>query len=176
MPKFRTQFDPAPDIAQNPGSPVKVLYAPKYDQNGIWHLEEIGKHDLYGEIQSHAASVDIHVLLAMYQNGDIGALARVQGAYGDFTQMPTTFAEALNTLLAAEQYFDGLPKDVRAGFNNDFHQFIATMDMPDWSSKLGIAQPGLEGLLNTPQAPSEPSPTPDTPPVSPAPTAPPTAS
>lgn len=161
MAKFKTQYDDHARVHVDPGDPVKTLYGPIFDKNGVMSLQEIGKHDLYGEIQSHADSVDINVLLARYAQGDVGALARVQGAYGDFTQMPSTFAEALNTMIAAEQYFMGLPVDVRAQFGHDFHQFIASMDTPEWTSKLGIAQPGAESLLNTPSpAPAEPSPAP----------------
>lgn len=166
MVKFKTQYDDHPRVHVDPGDPVKVLYGPIFDKNGVMSLQEIGKHDLYGEIQSHADSVDINVLLARYANGDVGALARVQGAYGDFTQMPSTFAEALNTMIAAEQYFMGLPVETRAQFGHDFHQFIASMDTPEWSSKLGIAQPGVDSLLSTPSAPapaapaSEPAPAP----------------
>lgn len=121
-------------------------------------LKEIGKHDLYAEIQSHKDSVDIHVLLSMYNNGDPGALTRIQGAYGDFTRMPSTFAEALNTMIAAEQYFNGLPVDVRAQFGHDFHQFIASMDSPDWAARMGVAGPGPDGLFNQPSpGPVEPS-------------------
>lgn len=163
MAKFKTQYDDHARVHVDPGDPVKTLYGPIFDKNGVMSLQEIGKHDLYGEIQSHADSVDINVLLARYAQGDVGALARVQGAYGDFTQMPATFAEALNTMIAAEQYFMGLPVDVRAQFGHDFHQFIASMDTPEWTSKLGIGQPGVESLLSTPvpsEAPSNVSQTP----------------
>lgn len=141
MPKFFTQFDPPKDVIQNPGSRIKILYGPIFDKNGIMSLQEIGTHDLYSEIQSHADSVDIYVLLKRYQQGDIGALSRVQGAYGDFTQMPKTFAEALNTMIAAEQYFNGLPVETRAMFGHSFQQFIASMDSSDWTAKLGLEPP-----------------------------------
>lgn len=177
MKNFRTQYDKQVPIYEHTGSPVKTLYAPVFSQEGVMDLKEIGKHDLYQEIQSHRDSVDIHVLLSMYNNGDPGALSRIQGAYGDFTKMPTTFAEALNTMIAAEQYFNGLPVDVRAKFGHDFHQFIATMDTPDWTTRMGLDQPGKDGLFNEPSTapgavstPSEPAPATPTPatPVSPA--------
>ncbi|UPW41778.1 internal scaffolding protein [Peromfec virus RodF7_12] len=138
---FRTQYDKPARFIQEPGTPIKTLYGPKYDENGVLHLIETGKANLYQEIQSHADSVDIHVLLQRYQQGDVGVLARVQGAYGDFTQMPHTFAEALNTMIAAETYFMGLPKDTRAKFNNSFQQFIAQMDSPTWASDVGFKPP-----------------------------------
>lgn len=145
--KFRTQYDVRQPVFQPAGSPIKITYGPKFDGNGRMYLVETGKENLYDYIQSHADSVDIHVILKQYQNGDVSVLSRVQGAYGDFTQMPKTFAEALNTLIAAEQYFNGLPVDVRAQFGHNFNQFIASMDAPDFTSRMGIA----------PQAPVEPS-------------------
>lgn len=139
MPSFRTQFDPSPVIYAEPGDPVKILYGPIFDEHGVMDLVETGKENLYDYIQSHADSVDIHVLLKQYaESGDPGIFARVQGAYGDFTQMPTTFAGALNTLIAAEQYFDGLPVEVRAQFGHSFQQFIAAMDKSDFATRMGV--------------------------------------
>lgn len=150
MPEFKTQFDAHPRLISEPGCPVKQLYQPKYRDNGTWYLVESGVHDLYAEIQSHAGSVDIHEILRRFAQGDVGALERIQGAYGDFTQMPTTFAEALNTMLAAEQYFLGLPTETRAKFNHDYRQFIAAFDSPESLAALG--------LFDTPAAPAAPVP------------------
>lgn len=146
MPEFATQFTAHPRLISEPGSPVKQLYQPKYRDDGTWYLIEAGVHDLYAEIQSHAGSVDIHEILRRFAQGDVGALERIQGAYGDFTQMPTTFAEALNTMLAAEQYFLGLPVETRAQFNHDYRQFIAAFDSPESLASLG--------LFDTPSAPT----------------------
>lgn len=168
MTKFKTQYDNHPRLHCEPGTRVKTLYGPIFDKNGVMSLQEIGKHNLYDEIQSHADSVDIHVLLQRYAQGDVGVFARVQGAYGDFTQMPRTFAEALNTMIAAEQYFNGLPVDVRAQFGHSFQQFIASMDAPDFTSRMGITPdvpPGPAGNIGEAPAGSDQKPTPDTPPA-----------
>lgn len=171
MTKFATQFDDHARVHCDPGNPVKTLYGPIFDKNGVMSLQEIGKHNLYDEIQSHADSVDIHVLLQRYAQGDVGVFARVQGAYGDFTQMPRTFAEALNTMIAAEQYFNGLPVDVRAQFGHSFQQFIASMDAPDFTSRMGIAPDpssvvdDSRGNIGEALAGSDQKPTPDTPPA-----------
>lgn len=135
---FRTQYDPSERVYSEPGSPVKTLYSPVFDKAGVWHLEESGKHDLYAEIQSHADSVDIHIILQRFESGDVSVLQRVQGTYGDFTSMPKTFAEALNTMIAAEQYFMSLPVETRAQFGHNFNQFIASMDAADFTQRMGI--------------------------------------
>lgn len=182
MAKFRTQYDDHARVFLDPGSRVKTLYSPIYDDQGVWHLEESGKEDLYGYIQSHAMSVDINVLLKQYQLGDIDALQKVQGTYGDFTQAPKTFAEALNVMIAAEQYFLSLPVETRAVFHHNLNEFIASMDSPDWTAKAGITPPepvsdssqSNPGAVPTPlvtagqngaQAPSQPSASPSTAPA-----------
>lgn len=144
MANFRTQYDTFDKPASEAGSRIKTLYGPIYDDKGIIGLKEIGTHDLYSEIQSHADSVDIHVLLKMYQNGDTSVFSRVQGAYGDFTQMPSTFAEALNTMIAAEQYFNSLPVETKAKFGHSFSQFLAGMDSPTWAADAGIELPSVD--------------------------------
>lgn len=162
--KFATQYDPHDRIHCDPGSRIHTLYSPVFNKDGVMSLTETGTEDLYDYIQSHADSVDIHVILKQFAAGDVSVLSRVQGAYGDFTQMPKTFAEALNTMVAAEQYFMSLPVDVRAQFGHNFNQFIASMDQSDFTTKMGIA-PQVE----TPSPAPSPAPASDPPPASPAP-------
>ncbi|AXF52780.1 MAG: internal scaffolding protein [Microviridae sp.] len=172
--RFATQYDDLPRVYEPAGSRDKQLYSPMYDSRGVLYLEPSGKHDLYAEIQSHRDSVDIHVLLARYRNGDEAALQRIQGAYGDFTHMPKTFAEALNVMTAAQQYFLGLPVETRAKFGHDFNRFIAAMDGPTWYSDVGFAPPvpddnmpeasqKPDGIKTAPETPgtSSPAPAPD---------------
>ncbi len=163
--KFRTQFDSSERVYQPAGSPVKILYGPVFDARGVMSLEEIGKHDLYAEIQSHADSVDIHVILQRFEAGDTSVLSRIQGTYGDFTEMPRTFAEALNTIIAAEQYFDSLPVDVRARFDHSFSQFIASMDSPDFARSMGIS-PDVPSFDGSPSSSSAAAPPASAPPAS----------
>lgn len=153
---FKTRYDSHERVYQPEGSPIHVLYSPIFDKNGVWHLEETGKENLYDYIQSHADSVDIHVILKQFAAGDVSVLSRVQGAYGDFTQMPKTFAEALNTLVAAEQYFMSLPVETRAQFGHNFNQFIASMDQSDFTTKIGIT-PQVDTTAPAPVPPSTPS-------------------
>uniref|UniRef100_A0AAU8B9Y9 Internal scaffolding protein n=1 Tax=Dulem virus 113 TaxID=3145590 RepID=A0AAU8B9Y9_9VIRU len=161
--KFKTQYDSHDRVSSNPGDPIKILYAPEFDKNGVMNLVESGKENLYDFIQSHAQSVDIHVLLQQYQNGDAMALTRRQGAFGDFTEMPATYAEALNAMIHAESYFNSLPVETRAQFGHSFHQFLAQMDSPEFSAKMGISPTPL------PEQPvASPTESPTVPPVAPA--------
>lgn len=140
MRRFPTQFDEHPRYQCCSGSRIKKLYAPRFDENGVMDLVEKGEEDLYGYIQSHRDSVDIHILLKRYAQGDVDALSRVQAAYGDFTGFPTTYAGMLNAINDGKQYFEGLPVDVRAQFNHNFAEFMAAMDGPDFWRKLGVVK------------------------------------
>lgn len=123
---FRTQFD-RERICSNIGSPLKVLYRAQVDKHGTVELIEAGRENLYEFIQSHKDGVDIHVLLQRFQNGDVSVFSRVQGICGDFTQVPKTYADMLNIVIAGEQYFNALPVEERAKFGHSFEKFIASM-------------------------------------------------
>lgn len=114
------------------GSPDKVLYSAKYRDDGTIELSEKGKESLYDFIQSFRDSCDINLLVARFSNGDIDALSQVQGAYGDFTRFPKTYAELLNCVNDGRLMFSELPLEIRAKFNQDFAQFMAAMDKPDF--------------------------------------------
>jgi len=140
MRKFRTQFDERPRYQCCTGSRIKKLYAPRFDENGVMDLVEKGEENLYEYIQSHKDSVDINTLLRRYAQGDPDALSRVQAAYGDFTGLPSTYADLLNAVNDGKQYFESLPVDVRAQFNHSFSEFMASMDGPDFWRKLGVVK------------------------------------
>lgn len=130
--RFVTQYDNHDRVFSDSGSREKIIYSPIFDKKGVMSLEPCGKENLYDFIQSHAESVDIHVLLRRYNDGDVSALSRMQGAYGDFTTMPQTFADALNTMISAENTFNSLPVETRAQFGHSFQRFLASFDNPDF--------------------------------------------
>lgn len=144
---FRTQFDERDRVRQNVGSRVRQLYSSSINDAGEVELIPSGTEDIYQMIQSHKDSCDIHVLLARYANGDTAALAQRQGSYGDFTQLPTTYAGLLNAVIAGENYFNSLPLETRAKFDHSFERFMVSMDdMPKFLETLGVS-------------PSDPAPT-----------------
>lgn len=149
---FNTQFDPHSRVHQELGSGERILYTARLDEDGNVQLTESGREDLYASIQSHKDSCDIHVLLQRYADGDVDALTRVQGSFGDFTSMPSSYAELLNALIAGETYFNSLDVETRAKFDHSFEKFMISMDnMPVFMAKLGIE----------PQAPAgDPAPAP----------------
>lgn len=146
--KFPTMYDNKARVHCNPGNPLKTLYKPKVHDDGILELVEAGQESLYDSIQSWKDSTDINVLLARYANGDVEALSKVQGAYGDFTQFPSTYAEMLNRVEQGKHMFAGLPIEIREKYNHDFSQFIAAMDQPDFWDQFKPADCEKEGEVN----------------------------
>lgn len=125
-----TQFHRRDDVpASCPGNHIHKLLKPQFDKSGNYELVEAGEVDVYAEIQSHAESCDINVLMAKYQNGDASVLSKVQGTYFDATGMPKTYAEMLNILIDAENQFNALPLDERAKYDHSFEKWLSALDL-----------------------------------------------
>lgn len=136
--EFETRYRSHQRVNSNPGDPVKVLYSPVFDRKGVMSLEESGRENLYDFIQSHRDSVDLHKILERFASGDVSALQQRSGAFGDFTEMPKTYADLLNTVIAGERTFDSLPRDVREKFGNSFHQWLAQAGSEEWNVAMGL--------------------------------------
>lgn len=136
--KFKTQYDRV-RVHSKPGSGIKKKYRAEVLKNGDIELVEDGEINLYELIQADKDSCDINVLLKQYALGDASALAKRQGTYGDFTQMPKNFAEMLNKVIEGEKLFESLPVETKNKFDNSLNQFIATAGDESWFAKLGIA-------------------------------------
>lgn len=149
MLKFPTVYDKTARVHCNPGNPMKTLYKPIVHDDGVLELVEAGQENLYDYIQSWKDSTDINVILARYANGDVDALSKVQGAYGDFTQFPRTYAELLNRVEQGKNMFMELPIEIREKYNHDFSQFMAAMDKPDfWEQFKPQEEPVNGGVAN----------------------------
>ncbi|ALS03457.1 VP3 [Gokushovirus WZ-2015a] len=135
---FQTQYRDPVRVQTNPGNPVMKTYAGSYDENGRLVLQVSGEINLYDEIQSHAESCDIHAIMERYKNGDVSALSRAQGFFGDVLDFPKTYAEALNHMNEMERQFMNLPVEIREKFGNSFPEFLASSDDPDFLERLGI--------------------------------------
>lgn len=138
MPKFNTQYDARDRIMSNPGNSIKQLYSGFYNERGQVELKEDGTEDIYAYIQSFAESTDIHSILRRYQNGEVDVLEKVQGFYGDITEMPHTYAEALQRIADSEKVFMSLPVEVRAKFGHSFSEFLAASQEADFLDRLGV--------------------------------------
>lgn len=135
---FKTQFDARDRIQSHPGNPIKQLYAGSYNERGQVELKEDGTEDLYSYIQSFAESTDIHSIIRRFQNGEVDVLEKVQGFYGDITEMPHTYAEALQRIADSEKVFMSLPVDVRAKFGHSFSEFLSASQDDDFLDRMGL--------------------------------------
>lgn len=136
--KWRTQFDARDRIQSHPGNPIKQLYSGFYNERGQVELKEDGTENLYDFIQSFAESTDIHAILRRFENGESDVLEKVQGFYGDITEMPHTYAEALQRIADSEKVFMSLPVDVRAKFGHSFSEFLSASQDADFLDRLGV--------------------------------------
>lgn len=125
---FETQFRAPVRVFSNPGCREKVMYSPVFDENGVMELVESGRENLYDYIQSFKESTDINVILKKYASGDVSALAKTQGSFLDCTGMPRTYAEMLNSLIAAENTFNSLSVEEREKFGFSFERWLANLD------------------------------------------------
>lgn len=124
--KFPTQFDKRERQFSEKGSRKMPVYKMKIDKDtGSRSLRKVGEDDIYSKIQSHKDSVDINYILSRYARGDVSALSKIQGTYGDFTEMPTTLAELSQRVIDAENIFYQLPLEKRAQFNHSPSEFFS---------------------------------------------------
>ena len=135
---FKTQYDARDRIESNPGNPIKQLYSGSYNERGQVELREDGTENLYDFIQSFAESTDIHAIMRRFENGEVDVLEKVQGFYGDVTEMPKTYAEALQRIADSEKVFMSLPVDVRAKFGHSFSEFLSASNDADFLDRLGV--------------------------------------
>lgn len=136
MMNFRTMYDSFERTPSNPGSPEEPEYAPVVDEFGAVSLEVVGTTDVRSFIDSFRESCDLNVILARYANGDASALCQRQGTFFDATEMPSSYAEMLQTVITAETEFKKLPLAVRERFDNSFHKWLSLMDRPDEFNRL----------------------------------------
>lgn len=137
--KFRTQYDRV-EIFSDHGNPIVEDFIGKYDAQGRIVLEKTGEHNLYNEIQSHKDSCDINLIVKRFASGETDVLSKIQGMYGDFTDLPKTYADMLNSVIAGENFFMSLPIDIRAKFNHNFAEFMAEMNTDIWNEKMGFSE------------------------------------
>lgn len=153
---FRTQFDAHLPVKCNPGSRFKDIYEAKVDSFGVIDLVKTGSEDLYDYIQSFRDSVDINTIVKRYAAGDVDVLSKKQAVFGDFMDMPKTYAEMLNTVIAGEETFNSLPVEVRAKFNHSFREWLSSMDdMDTWSEKMCFVNSGQSDTSSVQSTPAQ---------------------
>lgn len=122
----------------NPGSRMHNDYEIQIDKKGHKTLKKVGEHDIYEEIQSFLEETKIENILARAAAGDLNALNQRTGLYIDVTDSPKTLAEAQNAILKLGNYFDSLPADIRAKFDNSKEKFVQEYGSEEWLNNMGF--------------------------------------
>lgn len=84
--------------------------------------------DVYSMIQANKDSCDINVLMQRFALGDTEALDIKKGFYIDTRDMPTNLAEVFQMGIECENYFDGLPVELKEVFDNSYSVFFTEMN------------------------------------------------
>lgn len=148
--KVKTQYDKNKRFISNAGCKEHILYSSRFNEDGQLELFEVGKQNIPEMINSHAESVDINKIIERFHEGDVSVLNRRPMMFGDFTELPKTYADVLNLARAGEEYFDSLPLDVKQKFNNNFAEWLSTID------KVRAAQAVEKASASGEEVPSEP--------------------
>lgn len=153
---FPTQFDrltvareKRPHFFTAAGSGIVRTYKAHLEDDHNITLELDGEHNLYEEIQSHRASVDMAVIVNRYMNGDPSVLSRIQGFYADITDAPQSMHEAIFIMRKAENDFKLLPAEIQAEFDNDYNKFIMSLGTEEWLQKMQISQAAEEAAASS---------------------------
>lgn len=132
-----------------PGDRYRDEFTGKVLDNGVIELVPNGKTDVYAQIQADAEANSIPAILARFENGDpSGFDART--LYGDFTELPKTYAEFLQRQIDAQHVWESLDPRQRARFDNDMNQFFVSAGTKEWIDKLAG-----EMLVEDPQPEAE---------------------
>ena len=118
--KFRNQFTADSNVfVSNPGSKIVAEYGLVTAEDGSTSVGVVGEKNLDAIIQSNKDTGNVALLVAKYNAGDTEALNRVRGVYGDFRNMPTTYAEMVSRLHECRAVFEALPVDIKEQFDNN---------------------------------------------------------
>ena len=110
------------DYISNCGERFLTSY--EYDIiDGIKTLVPNGETDLQAEIDSFAELQDINNIIARFVNGDRSAINPNNGVYGDFSNVPTTYAELFSRVQHCKNVFDKMPVELREKFDNSYEKF-----------------------------------------------------
>lgn len=119
------------------GSPFRPVYKLKFSgKTGAEELVKTGKENFQEFIQSFAESCDLSVIISRVNAGEFDLLSSCIGSYGDFTKVPQTKAEMLQSVIDSKQIWDSLTDKQRGEFK-DFNDFAGTAGSVDWIKKLG---------------------------------------
>lgn len=153
--RFKTKYDDHARVHCHPGSREVDVLTPRFDAKGNYTLVKAGVKNLYAEIQSHKDSCDIHLIMERFASGEQDILSKVQGFYADFADMPSTYQEILNAVIAGESTFNSLPVEIKDKFGHSFQRWLIEMEQPDFAEKMGFVNSAQTSSVPSAGSPSE---------------------
>lgn len=127
------------------GDEYHIVYSSVINDDGTIDLVPSAKDSIQEYINSFAAQTDMHYILAQLKNGNTSVINRAPMMFGDFTDAPKSYAQALQMVIDGRAAFDALPLSVRSKFDNSFEKWFATAGSPDWvnamSADSSVADP-----------------------------------
>lgn len=129
------------EFLSSSGELFKPVLSGKLMADGTIKLSEVDRIDIKAEINSHASTCDMAYILSRLKVGDVSVLNHNEGAYGDFTVFPKTYAEMLQLVQSGESAFDSLPLEVRSKFDNNINKWFASIGTDDWCEKMNVQKP-----------------------------------
>ncbi len=118
------------------GDEYHIVYSSVLNEDGTIDLVPSAKDSIQDYINSFVAQTDMHYILAQLKNGNTSVLNRAPLMYGDFTDAPKSYAQALQMVIDGRAAFDALPLSVRNKFDNSFEKWFATAGSADWLSAM----------------------------------------
>lgn len=108
------------------GDGMDVLFEERI-VDGVKKLVKTGVNPLNEFVQKSLEDTLIYNILKKFEAGNVDVLNKSIGQFFDSTVMPHNLAEAQNSLIKAEAYFDSLPLDVRNKFDNSSSTFFQSV-------------------------------------------------
>lgn len=82
--------------------------------------------------QSHTDECNINLIMKRFERtGVLEHVTTYSPQWGDFSNTPSSYSEAINQVQAANEMFLSLPSALRARFNNDAGAYIDFVQNPD---------------------------------------------
>lgn len=125
--KFFTGYDFPSQIIDKVFDKVMHEYGFAFNDNGVRYLAIKRDIDIQSEVNAFENDSNIYNLLNRYMYGDTTALNKSQSVYADISTTPKSLQEALNIQIRLKDDFLNMKPEVRAEFNNDFNQYIASV-------------------------------------------------
>lgn len=145
--------------AGNPiGSTLRTTYLAMYDDGHNRRFYKEKDYDIVARIQSFEQHCLLSNIISRCQNGDVAALQRVRGQYVDCSGAPLDSRGAHDLLNRSRGVFDGLSKEEKARYNDNFKDFVGSFG----------STAGINAFLESRMKPAEATPTAAAPSAAPA--------